>query len=118
MRRFLAIAGMTTALSLGSVSAHAFQETPPPPPPDATEAPKAKAKGPAPMKLGTPATQATPEEARKGVNVFGYNLFPKLDFGLDLLYGQDAKHTEPQQPGTALDDANDVSVVGKVKRRF
>jgi hypothetical protein len=51
------------------------------------------------------------------VNVFGYNLFPKLDFGLDVLYGQDQQQLELQGP-TTLEENGDVTVLGKVKRRF
>jgi hypothetical protein len=113
MRGLFAIAGMTVALSFGSARAFAFQETPAPPP---AEIPQAAPPVDA-LQLGTPAAAANPQAERKGVNVFGYNLFPKLDFGLDVLYGQDQQQLELQGP-TTLEENGDVTVLGKVKRRF
>ena len=55
-----------------------------------------------------------------GLNLFGYTVLPKLNFGLDVLYGQDEQQL--QLGGTddidMLDENGDVSVLGKVKRRF
>lgn len=118
MRRLFAIAGLMAALSFGSAPALAFQETPLPPPADNPQAaPPANA---AALQLGSPDAAANPHADRKGVNVFGYNLFPKLDFGLDVLYGQDQQQLElgaPDSLGT-LEENGDVTVLGKVKRRF
>jgi hypothetical protein len=48
--------------------------------------------------------------------VFGFNLLPKLDFGLELLYSQQPMEI---QQGTPLpEDNEDVTVLGKVKRHF
>jgi hypothetical protein len=41
----------------------------------------------------------------------------KLDFGLELLYGQEQQQLDLQQ-GPTFDDNGDVTVLGKVKRRF
>ena len=49
--------------------------------------------------------------------MFGYTLLPKLDFGLDVLYSQDHQQLELQGP-SALEENGDVTVLGKVKRRF
>jgi hypothetical protein len=119
MRRLSAIAVLMAALSLGSGQAFAFQETPPPPPAeDAEQAPAAQAPA---MQLGTPSgTQADQQAAPKGLKLFGYTVLPKLNFGLDVLYGQDQQQL--QLGGTdnldSLDENGDVSVLGKVKRRF
>ena len=114
MRRSLAIAGLMAALSIGSGPAFAFQETPAPPPAAATEgAPQANALA---MQLGNPGTAADPEA--EGVKVFGYSILPKLDFGLDLLYGQGQQQLELQGQGSTLEENGDVTVLGKVKRRF
>ena len=115
MRRLIAIAGLMAALSFGGAPALAFQETPIPPPADIPQA-SPPAKTPA-LQLGSPDAAANPQADRKGVNVFGYNLFPKLDFGLDVLYGQDQQQLELQGP-TTLEENGDVTVLGKVKRRF
>ena len=115
MRRLFAIAGLMAALSFDSAPALAFQETAAPPPADTPQA-APPANAPA-LQLGSPNAAANPQADRKGVNIFGYNLFPKLDFGLDVLYGQDQQQLELQGP-TTLEENGDVTVLGKVKRRF
>jgi hypothetical protein len=115
MRRHLAIAGLIAALPLGSAPAFAFQEQPVPPPSVAAEAtPQAKV---APLQLGTPGVTADQKTDTGGMKVFGHNLFPKLDFGLELLYGQDEQPLQLDQ-GPSFDDQQDVTVLGKVKRHF
>ena len=117
MRTPIAIAALMAALSFGSASAFAFQETPLPPPADTSQAsPPANA-----LQLGAPgAAQIDPQADRKGLKLFGYTVLPKLDFGLDVLYGQDVQQL--QLGGTddldTLDENGDVTVLGKVKRRF
>ena len=49
--------------------------------------------------------------------MFGYSILPKLDFGLELLYGGDDKQLQIQQ-GPSFDENQDVTVLGKVKRHF
>jgi hypothetical protein len=115
MRRHIAIAGLIAALPLGSVPALAFEEQPVPPPSAATEA-TPQAKG-APLQLATPGVTADQKTDTGGVKVFGHNLFPKLDFGLELLYGQDDQQLQLEQ-GPSFDDQQDVTVLGKVKRHF
>jgi hypothetical protein len=118
MRRSIAIAGLVAALSFGGAPALAFQETPLPPaaPGDAPQAaPPAAA-----MQLGTPAGAAAPAEKQGGLKLFGYTVLPKLNFGLDVLYGQDRQQLQLGAPDKAftLEENGDVSVLGKVKRRF
>ena len=115
MRGLIAIAGLMAALSFGGAPAFAFEEMPVPPPADSLQA-APLANAPA-LQLGSPDSAANPQGDRKGVKVFGYNLFPKLDFGLDVLYGQDQQQLELQGP-TTLEENGDVTVLGKVKRRF
>ena len=90
-----------------------------PPPAEAQEAPKAKQQ---PMKLGTPTDALQPEAESGGLFGFGLlpklNPFPKLNFGLDVLYGDKQEQLELQQQGSKADEGGDVSVVGKIKRRF
>jgi hypothetical protein len=113
MRAPFVIAGLV-ALSLGSMPALAFQEMPEPPPaevPGTVPQPDA-------LQLGTPGGGvAAPQDGEGGINVFGYTLLPKLDFGLDVLYSQDRQQLELQGP-SALEENGDVTVLGKVKRRF
>jgi len=42
----------------------------------------------------------------------------KLDFGLDLLYGEGQQQLNLDQGLTTFDADSDISVFGKVKRRF
>lgn len=114
MRAPFVIAGLL-ALSLGSAPALAFQEMPEPP---AADIPDAVPQGDA-LQLGTPTGGgvAPTQDGEGGINVFGYTLLPKLDFGLDVLYGQDEPQLELQGPST-VEESDDVTVLGKVKRRF
>lgn len=117
MRRLLAIAGLMAALSLGSGAAVAFQETPAPPPADIPQAiPDAHA-----LQLGTPsAPNAGPQAKDGGLKLFGYTVLPKLNFGLDVLYGEDEQKLQLGGPDSldTLEENGDVTVLGKVKRRF
>jgi hypothetical protein len=115
MRRLLGIAGLIAALPLGSAPAFAFQETPVPPPSASIEA-ALQAKT-APLQLATPGVPADQKAEKGGVKIFGYSVLPKLDFGLELLYGEDEQQLQLQQ-GPTLDDTQDVTVLGKVKRHF
>lgn len=115
-----AIAGLMTGFLLGATPALAFEETPVAPAPG-TDAGAAKAPMPPAMQLGTANAPADPAkgERKGGFNVFGYNVFPKLNFGLDVLYGQEQQKLDLQQQGSStLEENGDVSVLGKVKRRF
>ncbi len=114
MRRSVAIACVLAVLSLGSAPAFAFQETPVPPP-AANETPQAPP--PAALQLGNPSGAAAPQEEQGGLKLFGYTVLPKLNFGLDVLYGDDQQQLDLQGP-TTLDENGDISVLGKVKRRF
>lgn len=127
MRRSLTIAGfLAAALTLSAAPALAFKETPPPPPAESHEAQDASRSKTPPMppamKLGTPTDALQPEGEDKGLFGFGLlpklNPFQKLNFGLDVLYGDKEEHSELPQQGSKADESGDVSVVGKVKRRF
>lgn len=117
MCRLIAIAGLMAALSVGSGEALAFQETPAPPPADVRQAgPDASA-----LQLGTPsALPADPQAYSGGLKLFGYTVLPNLNFGLDVLYGEDQQKL--QLGGTdsldTLDQNGNATVLGKVKRRF
>lgn len=114
MRRLLAIAGLIAALPLGSAPAFAFQEQPVPPAATAAT-PQAKT---APLQLATPGVSPDQKADQGGVHVFGHTILPKLDFGLELLYGQDEPQLQLQPGGPSFDDNPDVTVLGKVKRHF
>ena len=118
MRKALGMAGLMAALSFGSGQALAFQETPAPPP---AETPQAEPPIPLALQLGTPnAAPAAPKPTAGDLNLFGYTVLPKLNFGLDVLYGQDSSNCSwvARDDLDTLDENGDVTVLGKVKRRF
>jgi hypothetical protein len=122
MRMSLAFAVLLT-VPLGAAPVFAFQETPSPPPAEAQATPKAKQQPmPPAMKLGTPVDALQPQPESNGLFGFGLlpklNPFAKLNFGLDVLYGDKQEQPELQQQGSKADESGDVSVVGKVKRKF
>jgi hypothetical protein len=119
MWKHRAIAGLMAGLLLGVTPALAFEEEPVPPPAGSDTGEAKAAPIPPAMQLGTANAPADPKAERKGgLNVFGYNVFPKLNFGLDVLYGQEQQKLDLQQGPTTLEENGDVSVLGKVKRRF
>jgi len=119
MRRSIVIAGLMVALSLGSRPAFAFQQETPPSP-DATQATPQPNAPAAALQLATPGTSVVDPKAESGgLKMFGYTVMPKLNFGLELLYGDGQPQLDLQQGGPTFEDENrDVTVLGKVKRRF
>jgi hypothetical protein len=113
MPRLFAFVWLIAALSFGSGHTFAFQEERPPSPDASQAAPQAPA-----LKLGTPATaEGGAQAGSQGLKLFGYTVLPELNFGLDVLYGQDEEQLQLQGP-TTLEENDDVTVLGKVKRRF
>ena len=115
-RRIGTVAGVFAVLSTVASPVFAFQETPVPPPAQQTPTENVKPQVPA-MKLGDPSGPAQQPVAKKRVPMFGFGLLPKMDFGLELLYGAAQQPLDLQQ-APSLEADRDVSVVGKVKRRF
>ncbi len=114
MRNRALAAGVIAALLLAAAPALAFEETKEAPPETLQLAPEAK--DPA-VQLQTPAAGATqaPEKSG-GAKVFGFSILPKMDFGLELLYS--APHAADLQQVTPLEENEDLTVLGKVKRHF
>jgi hypothetical protein len=116
MRKATLAAGVIAALLVGAGPALAFQETPEAPREVLSIAPDAS-KDPA-MQMQTTATgpaSGSPAE-KSGAKVFGFNILPKMDFGLELLYSQ--QPMELQQATPLPEDNEDLTVLGKVKRHF
>jgi hypothetical protein len=116
MRKATLAAGVIAVLLVGAGPALAFQETPEAPPEVLSIAPDAS-KDPA-MQMQTPATgpASAPPAEKSGAKVFGFNILPKMDFGLELLYSQ--QPMELQQATPHPEDNEDLTVLGKVKRHF
>ncbi len=117
MRNALGLAALMAALSLGGGPALAFQETPAPPP---AEIPQAQTADTLALQLGTPNAAPAAKAEGGGLNLFGYTVLHKLNFGLDVLYGQDEQQLQlgGSDDIDTLDENGNVSVIGKVKRRF
>ncbi len=113
MRRPLAIATGLVALLLAG-PAFAFQQDPEAPPPQANEA-AAPAKAPV-AELGAPAMVGTQDQT--GMKIFGFGILPKLDFGLELLYGDKQQQELQLEQGSLPEENDDVTVLGKFKRHF
>jgi hypothetical protein len=111
MRKVALAAGVIAALLVGAGPGLAFQETPEAPPEILSITPD-PSKDPA-MQMQTPATAPA---AAQHAKVFGFNILPKMDFGLELLYSQ--QPMELQQATPLQEDNEDLTVLGKVKRHF
>jgi hypothetical protein len=112
MDRVSAIAaGVMAALLAGP--ALAFEQTPEAPPQETSVvAPETKA----PIaELQSPGTSGAEGSKNTGVSLFSFGLMPKLDIGLEVLYGDQQQQL---QQGPVEDAAQDVTVLGKVNRRF
>lgn len=112
MRKRWVIAATLASSIIGFVPAHAFQEEP------GSQGEKPlKAPGAEVVQPGISLEMQKSQDAAKkpdGVRIPGLGIFlPKMDFGLDLMYGA-------QQPDVRVPDqpAEDVQVLGTVKRRF
>jgi hypothetical protein len=119
MRDVALVAGVTAALLAWAAPAFAFQETPAAPPEVLSVAPNVTT-DPA-LKLQTPGKVpgSTEAPAKRGAKLFGFNVLPKLDFGLELLYSNPQTPSMELQQGTLPDGENDdLTVLGKVKRHF
>jgi hypothetical protein len=109
------------ALLLSAPAAFAFEETKGgAAPPAATEAPKAAAGNGLQLDLGGTGTSIAPPTGTEiripGLGKLG--VLPKLDFGLELLYGVNEQTLEDRRlrPGEQSDDS--VGVRGTVRHRF
>jgi len=107
----------SAALALASSSALAFQEQPaggtvtPAPKGEAAQSLDGTTAAPAPKSEGTEVT--IPGLGKLGV-------LPKMDFGLELLYGADEmpKAQEPSGPTEQLPEPEDLTIRGSLKKTF
>jgi hypothetical protein len=118
--RVLAVALMTLAVSVAHVSAFTETKIKPPAGQIAPEAPAANLNvetengGSTGLTLTTPGNGTGETELNiPGVGTIGK--IPKLDFGLELLYGNGAQ----EAPGVEADNRqDDVLIQGKIRHRF
>ena len=114
MRLRTAIALGVIVLFCGTSTAFAFQEEPLAPPPGAAQM-LPDASDPA-LALKDPKASPVDPGNKDDGKLFGFGMLPKLNFGLELLYSQ--QPMQLQDADSIPDEQGDVSVVGKIKRRF
>jgi hypothetical protein len=109
-----ALTGIAVLFVAGA--AFAFEQTPEAPP---AQSNAASPPGQNSATLNAPATGAgEPQTPAADTEVFGFGILPKLDFGLELLYGDKQQQSlQLEQQGPVSED-NDVTIVGKIKRHF
>jgi len=116
-KRFVIIAGVVAVWAMGSVTAHAFEQQAPVAP--APAAPISVPADPA-MSLDEKVNESEPQKKGKGFKLPGIGKLsiPKFNFGLDLMYG--TPETSETYLGFSSDPAGEeeVTIMGKVKRRF
>ncbi len=115
--RFAILSGAAAIWAMGSMAAQAFEQT------SVVPAPAAPISAPAAqpdLSFDTKTTQAEPKKKGRGLKlpVVGKISLPKLNFGLDLMYGS----SEPADTGLGFSadtpTEDDLTILGKFKRRF
>ncbi len=120
------IAGVFALWAIGSGTAHAFeQKLLQPTPVPAVPAPALSPTEPAApanrtLSLEEIAKDAKPEKTGRGIKLPGIRKLsiPKLNFGLDLMYGNSEPSDTELGFSSEQDGDEDVTIMGKVKRRF
>jgi hypothetical protein len=120
MRSRFVVALALVAAVLAGHGAFAFQEQKgsTPPPSEAAPAPAEAAPGDA--KAGLTDESAPKPDAGTEIRIPGLGklgVLPKMDFGLELLYGA-AENQAVGQPAPAANPEDDLTVRGSVKHRF
>ena len=112
--KWMALSGVgVLASSLASASALAFQELPESPSPEVSYG-VAESTTPA-AALQSAGSGAAQNSGTTTMGLMNLNILPKLDIGLELLYGN---NQEAQTQDPIADESGDVTVLGKVKRHF
>lgn len=107
----LKFTGLVAALALASSAAYAFQETQPGP--AGGEAVQAQPAAPALAPDAVPTAKGTPVRI-PGLGTLG--VIPKMDFGLELLYG--AADQAIKRPDPSKIEQDEVLVGGRIKHKF
>jgi len=107
-------------LAIASTAALAFQEQQGAAPAAAGQVPAVKA-APTEQGLGISTTDTAPDKSSSGTEVripgLGkLGVLPKMDFGLELLYGANEGRPAERQGGSA--PADDLAIRGTLKHRF
>ncbi len=116
--RFVVALALAAALVAGH-SAFAFQEQKGATPPPAEASAPAEEAAPADAKAAIASETGAKPEAGTEIRIPGLGklgVLPKMDFGLELLYG--AAENQPVGPPDAAKPEDDLMVRGSVKHRF
>jgi hypothetical protein len=119
--KFTAI--LIAALMTGPSAALAFQEVPSAPQQELSIPGTGTAEQGGGLTFEAPAAPSDAKpDGRKGLGLGNLEVLPKLDFGLELLYGgpkaEPALSAVPGQPSSTSPADDDVKILGTVKRRF
>jgi len=119
--RFVILTGAFTVWAFTAPVANAFEQTPLPP--ATAQPPAAAAPALAPnLSLDDQVKQSQSEEKEPGglkLPGLGKVKIPKLNFGLDLMYGNpESDDTELGFSSSPSSDEDDLRIMGKMKRRF
>jgi hypothetical protein len=107
----LRLIGLTLALAAASTAAYGFQEQQATTPRQQDQA--AQPAAPALAPDAVPGSKGTPVRI-PGLGTLG--VIPKMDFGLELLYG--AADQSAKRPDPSKSDQDDVLVGGRIKHKF
>ncbi len=113
LRSFIKFAVAAALFSVVSQAAFAWTETPPAQQP---AQPSAQMQGVPGVVIDPAAPQAAIQDQQTEINIPGIGpvgVLPKLDFGLDLLYGSNTEETPDAAP-----KSDDVIIRGTLKHRF
>ncbi len=119
MSRFVVALALAAALVAGH-GAFAFQEQKGSTPQATEAAPVPAEAAPGDPKAGLSDEAAVKPEAGTEIRIPGLGklgVLPKMDFGLELLYGA-AEGQPSDQPAPAVNPEDDLTVRGSVKHRF
>jgi len=113
--KFVALSGVGALawILVASAPALAFQELPEAPSPEVSYG--AVESTPPSATLQDAGSAAAQDSETTGVDLMNLTILPKLDIGLELLYGNN-QQAQAQDP--IADESGDVTVLGKVKRHF
>ena len=105
--------GVLASILAASAPALAFQELPEAPPPEVSYG--LTESTPSSLELQSAGSPSAQNPDTNGLGLMTLSILPKLDIGLELLYGNN-QQAQAQDP--IADESGDITVLGKVKRRF
>ncbi len=122
MRAKLILCGVLAVWAMPLASVSAFEESPAvsAPAPAPAGAPQSSQARPAPALAPDQAVPVASDEAeeREGLRIPGLGALPKLNFGLELMYGESPVEQLDYSASPDWDSDDEVTIRGSIKRRF